>query len=215
MTKAKKTKAPQQRTELDRIAARLRTALRRETKNVIEIGNLLIESRKHLEHGEWQSWLAENFHLSDRSALNYANAAEYVASKSETVSDFANLAPTILYRLAAGLYYTEEEEAAILAATQEGRVDFETASAICDALAPDDDDTDDADDQDDSSADDDADPESEAILAAGADPAVPPPAPIPPPTDFRAARLRCGDRPAQTADDEVVRAIRRHHAQRQ
>ena len=61
MTKAKNIKAPP--TELDRIATRLRTALRRETTNIIEIGNLLIESRKHLDHGEWQPWLAEHFDL--------------------------------------------------------------------------------------------------------------------------------------------------------
>ena len=52
--------------------------LRRETTDVILIGNLLIESRKHLEHGEWQVWLAENFDLSYRTAVNYCDAAEFV-----------------------------------------------------------------------------------------------------------------------------------------
>jgi hypothetical protein len=49
MKKVKKTKAT-----LDRIVVRLRTMLRRATRDVILIGKLLIESRKHLEHGEWQ-----------------------------------------------------------------------------------------------------------------------------------------------------------------
>ena len=69
------------RSALDRLTTQLRTALRRETKNIIEIGKLLIEVRKHLQHGEWQPWLAENFDLSIRTAQNYFEAAEYVARK--------------------------------------------------------------------------------------------------------------------------------------
>ena len=93
MKKVKKTKAT-----LDRIVAQLRTMLRRATKDVIVIGKLLIESRKHLEHGEWQDWLQGHFDLSYRTAVNYCEAAEYVArkSKSETISDFTALAPTVL-----------------------------------------------------------------------------------------------------------------------
>jgi len=189
MRKVKKTKAPQRRTKLDQIAAQVRTALRSQTKNVIEIGKLLIESRKHLEHGEWQDWLVKNFDLSYRTALNYVGAAEYVArkGKSETVAHFANLSPTVLYWLAEGGYYNEQEEAAILTATRERRVDEDAADAICEKLAPPDD-ADDADDQDDDGGDDTAaaaaeDPEIAAILD-GPPPAVPPPAPNPPPPDF-------------------------------
>jgi hypothetical protein len=176
MSKAKKTQAP---TELDRIATRVRAALRNQTKNVIEIGKLLIESRKHLEHGEWQVWLAENFNLTYRTALNYTNAAEYVLKlKSETVSLFTNVAPTVLYRLAEG-YYDIQEEAEILTRAKAGqRVDRDLALAICEALA-----LPDADDAGDDDADDDDDDEIEAILDRPP-PAVPPPAPNPPPTDF-------------------------------
>jgi hypothetical protein len=185
MKKAKKTKPPQQRTELDRLAAKLRTALGRETTNIIEIGKLLIESRKHLDHGEWLPWLEKNFDLSERTAQRYVATAEYIVGKSDTVSDFASLAPTVLYWLAAG-HYNEQEEAAILAATRKGRVDQDAADAICEKLAPPDDDV--ADDDDDDTADHTEkappDPEIEAILAAGTDPAVPPPAPIPPPINF-------------------------------
>ena len=94
MKTAKKTKAPQRRTELDQIAAKFARRYGTRPKNVIEIGNLLIESRKHLDHGEWQPWLVENFDLSLRTAQNYCAAAEYVAraqSKSATVADFTNL----------------------------------------------------------------------------------------------------------------------------
>ena len=68
----KKTKAPTPRsTTLDQLVAKLRTALQRETTNIIEIGNLLIESRKLLEHGEWLPWLAKNCDRNIRTALNY------------------------------------------------------------------------------------------------------------------------------------------------
>jgi hypothetical protein len=188
----KKTKA---NTPLDRITARLRAALRSETKNIIEIGKLLIESRKHLEHGEWQPWLAENFNLSQRTAVRYASAHNYAAKcsasggKMDTVS-ILNLSPIVLYGLAEGRY-DEREEAAILAAAREGRVGNTRAEEICDALdddadandADDADDTDDADDADDQEDGGDEDAEVEAILD-GPPPAVPPPAPNAEPIDF-------------------------------
>ena len=189
MRKAKKTKVPAQKTALDRITAQLRTVLRRETTNIILIGNLLIEARKHLDHGEWQPYLAENFDLSIRTAQNYFAAAEYVARKKQigNVADFANLSASVLYHLAAG-HFDERVEAAILAEARERRVDEDAAWAIDEKLAPpDDDDTDDADDQEDGEdrhdSGDEKDAESEAILD-GPPPAVPPPAPNPPPTDF-------------------------------
>jgi hypothetical protein len=198
MKTAKKAKVPQQRTELDRLATRLRTALRRETENIIEIGNLLIEIRNHVPHGGWQKWLEENFDLTYRTALNYCHAAEYVERKSksgETVSHFANLSASVLYRLADELY-SEQEEAAILAATRDRRVDQPEAAALCAMVAlPDDDEADDDDadeggDQEDGGEDggddggEDGAKEDANKILDGDPPAVPPPAPNPPPTDF-------------------------------
>jgi hypothetical protein len=184
MTKKEAKKVPQRRTELDRIVTQLRTLLRRDTTSIIEKGKLLLQSRELLanEHGDWQDWLAKNFDLSLRTAQNYCAAAEYVARKSATVADFANLSPSVLYWLAGG-DYNEQEEAAILAATHAGRVDQEAAVAICEKLAPaDDDDADDADDGDEDSDEDSGDEgggedaDTSAILD-GPPPAVPPPAP--------------------------------------
>jgi hypothetical protein len=204
-TAAKETEAPERETALDRLAGRLRDALRRESESVVEIGNILIECREHVPHGEWLAWLAENFRLSYRTARRYECAAEYVAGKSDTVADFGNLSPTVLYNLAEG-WGDEDEEAAILAATREGFVDEDAALAICEKLAlPDagdgddagDDDDDDAGDGDDAGAGDDAgddagdgndagngdeDPEIKAILDGL--PPVLPPAPDPQPPDF-------------------------------
>jgi Protein of unknown function (DUF3102) len=183
-------KVPQQRTELDRIVTQLRTALRHETKNIIEAGELLKKARDLIEHGEWLPWLAENFDLSERTAHRYIVSFMYVdeqrEAKSDTVSDFTNLAPSVLYALAA-FQYNEQQEAAILAATREGRVDQDKALAICDALAPPDDDADDGEAADDDAAAADSereiDSEIEAILD-GPPQEVPPPAPIAAPPDF-------------------------------
>jgi hypothetical protein len=196
MKRAKESKAPQQRTKLDKIVKQLRTILRRETSDVVLAGNLLIESRKYLEHGEWGDWLVENFDMSYRTALNYVSAAEYVARKREqkcNVSHFTNLSASLLYQLAAG-NYNEQEEAAIWAATSEGHVGVTRVYEICEALTPppspdsDDDDADDADDQEDGGEDsgEDAaeeDAETSAIIERGTDPAVPPSADAQP-TDF-------------------------------
>jgi hypothetical protein len=189
--KAKRTKAPQRRTELDRIATQLRTMLRRDTASIIAQGKLLRRSRELLadEHGQWMPWLAENFDMSYRTAVRYVAAAEYVTrkGKSDTVANFANLAPTVLYRLAEG-DYTEQVEAEILAQAKTKRIDDDRAWAICEALEPpdgdDDDADDDADDDEDGGEDEAAgDAEIGAILD-GPPPAVPPSAPNLAPPDF-------------------------------
>jgi hypothetical protein len=186
MTKGKKTKARQRGSELDRIAAKLRTVLRRETSDVVLAGQLLIESRKHLEHGEWQDWLAENFDLSYRTALRYVSATEYVDRQKCHVSLFANLAPTVLYRLADG-GFTEQEEAEILAQAKAGkRIDHDRAWGICERLAPPPTDSDDDVDDDDDDTGESVtaeDPDIAAILD-GPPPAVPPPAQIAAPPDY-------------------------------
>jgi hypothetical protein len=138
-----------------------------------------------LEHGEWQPWLAENFDLSYDTALNYYRAAEYVErkTKSRTVRlfNFENLAPTVLYRLAAGRY-DEREEAAILAEAKAGeRVDQARAWDICEELAPPEPD-DDGEDAEGGGEDAAENPEAAAILDGP--PPAPPPAPNAAPPDF-------------------------------
>ena len=46
----------------------LDVALKREITNIIAIGGLLAEARRHLRHGEWYPWLEQNFSLSRQSA---------------------------------------------------------------------------------------------------------------------------------------------------
>jgi hypothetical protein len=168
-------KVPARKKQLDQLASKLHSALRHETTNVIEIGELLLKSRELLEHGEWQAWLQNHFDLSYRTAVNYCLAAKYSKAKGKSAT-ISHLAPTVLYALAANRY-SKQEEAEILAASRKGRVDADRASAICQkfkiATAVAAEDADEAKDADEAEAD----AEAEAILD-GPPPAVPPPAVI-------------------------------------
>ena len=77
------------------IAERIRRALH---QNVVEIGELLLQAKQQVAHGEFQTWAERELGIKSRTAQNYMNAAEFVRGKSETVS---HLPPALLYRLAA------------------------------------------------------------------------------------------------------------------
>jgi hypothetical protein len=71
---------------LKKIAAEIATILKRQAKDVIEIGRLLTEAREQLdEHAQWLLWLTDNFSLSIRTAQRYLTAHAF-ASKYDTVS---------------------------------------------------------------------------------------------------------------------------------
>ena len=192
-------KASAQRTKLDDLADKLHVALRGETRSIIEAGKCLLEIRAELKHGDLEDWLIENFDLSLRTAYRYISAAEYVLSKTATVAVFENLAPTVLYELAKGDCYYDEDEVAILAATRERRVDAGVVGEILEALdkakADDaqegrgDDATVTADNDASDSSDVTAEDAEAAAILDGPPPAVPPPAPIMPPTDFALAKF--------------------------
>jgi len=82
---------------IERITRELHAALKRETADIIAIGNLLIEAREKLNHGEFLPWVTRNFTMSSKSAENYMAAARF-ADKFETVSNL-KLLPTALYML--------------------------------------------------------------------------------------------------------------------
>jgi hypothetical protein len=74
------------RRPLKKIAAEIATILKRETKDVIEIGGLLAEAQEQLdENAQWLLWLDANFSLSIRTAQRYL-AAHAFADKYDTVS---------------------------------------------------------------------------------------------------------------------------------
>jgi hypothetical protein len=42
---------------------------------LMDVGDMLEEAKKDLEHGEWDDWLSDNFALSDRTARLYMQLA--------------------------------------------------------------------------------------------------------------------------------------------
>jgi hypothetical protein len=60
--------------------------------HAIQAGELLIQVKSQLKHGEWLPWLAANCHFSERTAQNYLRCAENkteLLAKSATVADLS------------------------------------------------------------------------------------------------------------------------------
>jgi Protein of unknown function (DUF3102) len=85
---------------LARHATEIRRLGKQVVSDVIEIGRLLVESKKLAGHGNWLSWLEKEFGWTDKTAENFMNVARFSAGKIETVSNL-NLPMRGLYLLAA------------------------------------------------------------------------------------------------------------------
>ena len=107
------------------IIGELRDALKHEVADIIAVGELLVEAKGKIKHGEWLPWLKKEFSMSERTARNYMKAAEF-AAKSATVADLQQLSPRALYLLAQADwgegYGRTEATAAVLKEAAEKRV---------------------------------------------------------------------------------------------
>lgn len=58
-------------------------------QHALKCGNLLLEAKAMVPHGEWLPWLADNCQVSERSAQAYMRVAQHwpELSKSATVAD--------------------------------------------------------------------------------------------------------------------------------
>ena len=83
--------------DLNDIAERIRTRMRRTIRDIIETGSYLIQVKAALDHGQFTDWIAREFAMSERTARNYMQAAAWAEGKTEMVAD---LAPQTLYLLA-------------------------------------------------------------------------------------------------------------------
>jgi hypothetical protein len=82
---------------LDDLAARIRAehegvhaAIKSGLEHALTAGELLIEAKKRLKHGEWSPWLNEHCKLSERTARLYIRLARHrslIEAKSATVAD--------------------------------------------------------------------------------------------------------------------------------
>ncbi len=52
--------------ELEAVTARIKDNLTRQVKNIILTGRDLLEAKSKLQHGQFESWLAQEFDLTDR-----------------------------------------------------------------------------------------------------------------------------------------------------
>lgn len=84
--------------ELRMSAERVRMRLKRSAEDIIAIGQELTEAKERLPHGQFLPWIAVEFEMTDRTALNFMRVAERFGSKSEIISD---LPVTAIYALAA------------------------------------------------------------------------------------------------------------------
>ncbi len=79
------------------LAARIRaeheataTAMKGAVEHAIAAGELLLQAKGQLKHGQWLPWLEQNCEISERSAQRYMRLAEnreQIEAKSATVSD--------------------------------------------------------------------------------------------------------------------------------
>src|SRR5262245_48735233 len=56
---------------LEVIVGELHSALKTEVIGIIEIGELLVEAKEHVGHGEWLPWLRKELSMSTRTAQRY------------------------------------------------------------------------------------------------------------------------------------------------
>ena len=87
------------RRNINIIVGKLQIALKRETTNIIAIGDLLLEAKEQVGHGGWLPWLRSEFGSSASTAENYMSAARF-AAKFPSVRNL-KLRPTALYWLGA------------------------------------------------------------------------------------------------------------------
>ena len=83
---------------------------RRASEAIIEAGKHLLAVKELLPHGAWESWLAAEFTMSDRTAQRMMAVATKFVAKSDTVS---LLTPSVLYLLAGDSVPEEAREEVI------------------------------------------------------------------------------------------------------
>jgi hypothetical protein len=109
--------------------------LTNDVPNIIRRGQLLIEIKEAVGHGNWRPWLRSKFALSQSTAQNYMNVAAF-AEKFPTVGNL-KVSPGVLYQLATASKkdrLTAGQVAAILDAATDRWIDHREAIEILDGL---------------------------------------------------------------------------------
>jgi hypothetical protein len=90
---------PDNARSLARYANEIRTLRKRASSDIVEIGRMLIESKKLAGHGNWLSWLEREFQWTADTALNYMRVHDLV--KNRNFRDLSNIPVSGLFLLAA------------------------------------------------------------------------------------------------------------------
>ena len=115
--------------DLATIAAEIVETFWDESGAITKRGGLLLEAKAQLKHGQWLSWLDENFSMSARAAQNAMAAARFVAKYEPDallMHALKQRSPGALYILSAknrDNIYTPAAMAAILEAAKTKPVD--------------------------------------------------------------------------------------------
>jgi hypothetical protein len=84
---------------LARYANDIRVLRKQVSSDIIEIGRMLVESKKLVGHGNWLSWLEREFQWTDDTALNYMRVHEL--AKNRNFRDLSKIPISGLFLLAA------------------------------------------------------------------------------------------------------------------
>lgn len=68
----------------EKIAEDIRQCLKKTAENFIEIGNLLLEAKSKVPHGEWGNWLKENISFSHQTANKFMQVADRFSNVAST-----------------------------------------------------------------------------------------------------------------------------------
>jgi hypothetical protein len=127
------------RRDIELISEQLQAVMKREAGDIIAIGDLLLEAKDQLDHGEWLPWLKNNFGSSTTTAENYMAAARLAAQIPNVVN--LKLRPTALYLLGGEVndptgFYNRKAIKAILKTAETEWVNEDRAFKIALTLQP-------------------------------------------------------------------------------
>ena len=79
--------------EINELHNEIEGYLKKSLEKAIRLGELLIEQKANVKHGEWLTWIDANLSFTDRTARNYMRLyRERDRLKTETISDIAKKA---------------------------------------------------------------------------------------------------------------------------
>lgn len=111
---------------VQRCTTEIHERTRRARQDMIAVGQRLIEVKAQLGHGQFGNWLKAEFAWSDQTALNLMN----VARMGDHIPNHLEIAPTVLYALAAPSTPTEVRTAIIDRAAQGEVITVATVKAL-------------------------------------------------------------------------------------